>query len=178
MKLNKWYLAAAVLLILIVLSYQYSTANGKDNKTSSNNVQEDSYPLAPEFSLADIKGNVVNLSDYKGKVVIIDFWATWCPPCRKGIPDFVELQSEYGEENLVVLGISVDQGDLSVVPAFAKEYKINYPVLYATMEVVSTYGGVSGIPTTFIIDRDGKVRNRFVGYRPKNIFKSEIDTLL
>jgi peroxiredoxin len=178
MKLNKWYIAAAVLLIVVGVGYRYLTANGTDNQMQSKATQEITYPQAPDFSLTDIKGNTVKLSDYKGKVVIVDFWATWCGPCRMGIPDFVALQSEYGEEELVVLGISVDQGDLSVVPAFAKDYNINYPVLYATMEVVSAYGGITGIPTTFIVDRDGKVRNRVVGYQPKAFFKSEVDKLL
>ena len=177
MKLNKWYIAAAALLILVGISYQCLTANGTDDKKTANDEQQKQYPQAPDFSLKDIKGNAVSLSDHKGKVVIIDFWATWCGPCRMGIPDFVALQSEY-DEDLVILGVSVDQGDLSVVPSFAKEYKINYPVLYATMEVVQSYGGISGIPTSFIIDRDGKVRNRVVGYRPKAFFKGEVDKLL
>ena len=178
MKLNKWYLGAAVLLILIGLSYQYLTANGTDDKKASGEKQQILYPQAPDFSLIDLKGKTVKLSDYKGKVVIIDFWATWCGPCRRGIPEFVDLQADYGEHNLVVLGISVDQGDLSVVPTFAKDYNINYPVLYATAEVVHSYGGITGIPTTFIIDREGKVRNRVVGYRPKAFFKKEVDKLL
>jgi peroxiredoxin len=178
MKLNKWYILAAVLIIVIGIGYQYVTANGTENKTAGNPAKEVQYPLAPDFSLTDIEGNVVKLSDYRGKVVILDFWATWCPPCRKGIPDFIELQSEYNAGDLVILGISVDQGDLSVVPAFAKEYRINYPVLYANMQVVQAYGGISGIPTTFIIGRDGKVRNRVVGFQPKLFFKGEIDRLL
>jgi cytochrome c biogenesis protein CcmG/thiol:disulfide interchange protein DsbE len=178
MKLNKWYIAAAFLVIAIGVGYQYLTANGTNNQAQSKDTQEISYSQAPDFVLTDIKGNGVKLSDYKGKVVIVDFWATWCGPCRMGIPDFVALQSEYGEDDLIILGISVDQGDLSVVPAFAKEYNINYPVLFATMEVVSAYGGIRSIPTTFIIDREGKVRNRIIGYQPKAFFKGEVDKLL
>ena len=177
MKLNKWYLGAALILLIFGVSYQYLTANGSSDNDSKKNTQTVQYPTAPGFSLTDIKGNRVNLSDYKGKVVIIDFWATWCRPCRMGIPEFVDLQSEY-DNDLVILGISVDNGDLSVVPAFAEQYSINYPVLFATGEVVRAYGGITSIPTTFIIDRNGKVRNRVIGYQPKSFFSGEIEKLL
>lgn len=172
------------LFILFMLIYNYVTTNGQAAVSSSkdNNNQEKEknakYPDAPEFTLNDLDGNPVSLSDYSGKVVAIDFWATWCGPCRRGIPEFVEMQSEFGEENFVILGISVDQGDLSVVGKFAKEYKINYPVLFADRNVVMAYGGISGVPTTFIVDRKGKVRDMVVGYRQKIYFENVIKGLL
>ncbi len=140
--------------------------------------QERSYPMAPDFVLKDLDGNMVQLSKFRGKVVIIDFWATWCGPCRMEIPHFIELQNEYGEDNLVILGVSLDQGDLSVVGKFAESYGINYRILYYTQQVIAAYGGIQSIPTTFIVDRQGKVRERAIGYRDKAFFKSRIDKLL
>ena len=140
-------------------------------------------PLAPDFTLTDLDGDKVSLSSFRGKIVIIDFWATWCPPCRKGIPDFVQMQKEYGDDNLVVLGINVDQGDTpeavkEKVDDFADDYKINYPVLFHNIEVVYAYGGIQSIPTTFILDKEGRVIQGFAGYRPMSYFKSIIDPLI
>ena len=142
--------------------------------------EEQQYPQAPDFSLTDLEGNKVSLSDYRGKVVVLDFWATWCPPCRKGIPDFVEMQQEYGEDKFVVLGINLDRGqDVGpMVEEFAKNYNINYPVLYHNQQIVMAYGGIQSIPTTFVVDQNGKVRQGVVGYRPKEFFKGVIDPLL
>lgn len=157
-------------------------SNGQEtNKVieqKSEKSQEMKYPLAPDFALTDLNGNTVKLSDYKGNVIILDFWATWCGPCRRGIPEFIELQDEYGEDNLTILGISVDQGDLSVVPAFADKYGINYPVLYANHDVQRKYGPIRSIPTAFIIDKEGRVRDMAIGLRPKSYFKRTIDSLL
>lgn len=140
-------------------------------------------PLAPDFTLTDLDGDEVSLSSYRGKVVVIDFWATWCPPCRKGIPDFVEMQKTYGKDNFVVLGVNVDQGDnqsevVKKVSDFAESYKINYPVLFHNIEVVYAYGGIQSIPTTFILDKEGRVIQGFAGYRPMSYFKSIIDPLI
>lgn len=118
---------------------------------------------APDFTLQDINGKNVKLSDYRGKVVILDFWATWCGPCRKGIPDLIQLQNKY-KKDLMVIGISVDQDNTikDVIP-FYKNNGINYPVVYADENVVNSYGGIEAIPTSFVIDREGNVLNRYIG---------------
>jgi peroxiredoxin len=181
------YLYIAAVVLLIVFGYSYfsngdetpkATAAGFDTKTLPVAAKQTSYPVAPDFKLQDLNGKEVKLSDQKGKVVIIDFWATWCPPCRKGIPEFVELQNEYGADKLVILGISVDQDEASVVRNFAQSYQINYPVLFYTPDVISAYGGIEGIPTTFIVDKQGRVRQRVVGYQPKMYFTQMINSLL
>jgi cytochrome c biogenesis protein CcmG/thiol:disulfide interchange protein DsbE len=176
-----WFILIIGLVVIASLSYGFLSSTETvpaKSKTESQKKQVREYPDAPDFALRDLDGNTVKLSDYKGKVVIIDFWATWCGPCRRGIPEFIELQSEYGEEKLAILGISVDQGDLSVVPKFAKNYGINYPVLYANMDVQQKYGPIRSIPTAFIVDKAGKVRNLAIGLRPKSFFKEQIDSLL
>ena len=111
---------------------------------------------APEFSLKNLSGQTVRLADYRGKIVVLDFWATWCPPCRKEIPDFVQLQKDYGEKGVQILGISVDRGGTKLLTPFAEKYKINYPILLSDGKVDQAYGGITGIPTTFIIDQIGR----------------------
>ena len=137
-----------------------------------------SYKQAPEFTLLDINGNKVNLSDFKGKVVILDFWATWCPPCIAEIPHFIELYDEYKNRGLEVIGISVDWNGQRVVPPFAKESGINYILLLGDDEVADLYGGIISIPTTFILDREGGIRKRYMGYRDKEVFERDIKELL
>ena len=133
---------------------------------------------APDFVLPDTQNRKIRLSDYKGKVVIIDFWATWCPPCRAEIPGFIDLYSKYKDKGFVMLGISLDEGGLSDVVPFMKQYKMNYSVLIGNPQVVAAYGGIRGIPTTFIVDKKGMIRARFEGYRPKATFENLITKLL
>lgn len=132
---------------------------------------------APNFTLEDISGKPISLSDVKGKVVIVDFWATWCGPCLMSIPELVDLQDKYKTKGLVVVGISVDDDNVSKgeLIAFKEKMRINYPILRANDKVyVDYFGRTSGfsIPTLFVIDREGKVRDRLVGFRPGLVEKS------
>ena len=132
---------------------------------------------APNFTLIAMDGKEISLSDYRGSIVIINFWTTWCGPCRYEIPDLMELREEY-DGDLIVLGISLDYEPSSVVPGFAERLGINYPILYGDAGIARTYGGVSGIPTTFIIDRDMNVYRRYIGYRPQSVFAKDIEDLI
>lgn len=132
---------------------------------------------APDFSLKSVDGKTVKLSDYKDKIVIIDFWATWCPPCRRGIPDLISLQKEF-KKDLVILGISVDTDTKADVPDFIKNYGINYPVVYGDQATAKLFGGVSGIPTSFLIDRKGNIVDKHVGLVPKETLAEGIKNLL
>lgn len=133
--------------------------------------------VAPDFTLKSTDGKTVKLSDYRGKVVIVDFWATWCPPCKAEIPDFIKLYSRHKDGGFQMIGISLDEGGLKDVVPFMKEYGINYPIVLGTEEVVSAYGGIRGIPTTFVIDKKGYVRGAFEGYRPASVFANLIQQL-
>ena len=132
---------------------------------------------APDFTLKSVSGKKITLSSYRGKVVILDFWATWCPPCKAEIPDFIKLYSKYKKDGFQMLGISVDQGGLVDVKPFMKDYGINYPIMLATESVVREYGGIRGIPTTFVIDKAGRIVDKFEGYRPSSEFKALIEKL-
>jgi thiol-disulfide isomerase/thioredoxin len=133
---------------------------------------------APNFALQSVDGKKIKLSDYEGKIVLVDFWATWCGPCRRGIPDLVELQNQY-KDDLVVIGISLDQeATLEDVKPFMKEFKINYPIVYGTQQVVVDYGNIQAIPTSFVIDQNGNVVNKHVGLVPKSVYEQQIKTLL
>ena len=136
-------------------------------------------PAAPDFTLQDINGNEYNFaSETRGKVVILDFWATWCPPCRMEIPHFQELHEEYAGKGLEVIGVSLDQGGVSVVSSFARDNGVTYTMLMGDRQVANLYGGVRGIPTTFVIDRSGGIVEKYVGYRSKEVFEEAIKKLL
>jgi peroxiredoxin len=133
---------------------------------------------APDFLLRDLDGRQVKLSSFKGTMVILDFWATWCPPCVREIPHFVELYEKYGNRGLVILGVSTDRKGVSVVNSFVRRHKVNYPILMADVKVKEAYGGIRSIPTTFVIDKTGKIQRRYVGYRDKAVFEADIKALL
>jgi peroxiredoxin len=121
--------------------------------------------VAPDFVLKDINGNDIKLSQYRGKMVVLEFWATWCPPCKATIPELVSVQSKYAGKGLVVLGVSIDEGDdlQPKLSAFSKRYKINYPILLATEKVSQDYN-VMSIPSTFLIGKDQRIISVYRGY--------------
>jgi thiol-disulfide isomerase/thioredoxin len=134
--------------------------------------------LAPDFSLATTDGKTLKLSSYRGKVVIVDFWATWCPPCLKGIPDLIELKKKYGKKGFEVIGVSVDTESKDKVVPFIKEKGINYPVVYGDMNVYQQYGGIRSIPTTVVIDKNGKIIASYEGLMPIDTYETYIKKLL
>jgi thiol-disulfide isomerase/thioredoxin len=135
-------------------------------------------PANYDFKLKDLDGKEVSLASFKGKTVLLNFWATWCGPCKAEIPGFVELQAKY-RDRLTIIGYSVDD-DAPKARKFAQEYKINYPVLLGEgrEDVQDAYGPIWGIPASFLISKDGKVCRKHLGMAPKNVFDKEIAALL
>lgn len=119
---------------------------------------------APDFQLRDLNGNNVRLADLRGKAVLLNFWATWCPPCKVEIPWFVDLQKQYGPQGLQIVGVAMDDGNpRDAIAKFAKDMGVNYTVLLGTDKVADAYGGVEALPTTFYIGRDGRIVSRVFG---------------
>jgi peroxiredoxin len=134
---------------------------------------------APEFQLKDVNGQTVHLSDYKGKVVLLDFWATWCGPCKIEIPWFIEFEHQYKDRGFAVVGVSMDEDGWSVVKPYVQDLKMNYRIVLGNDEVGTSYGGVDSLPTTFLIDREGKIASVHVGLsQGKEEFKNAIVDLL
>ena len=131
---------------------------------------------APDFSLTDINGETVSFSDFNGKVVILDFFAGWCPPCRQEIPDFIELEKSYGDKGFAMIGVALTRA--SDAKEFAGKMGINYPVLVDDGKVSEAYGPIRSIPTTFVIDKAGKIVKMYIGYREKAVFEADIKELL
>lgn len=130
---------------------------------------------APDFSLPDISGNIVSLDQFKGKVVVLDFWATWCPPCRMTIPELVRLQKEHS--NLVVIGVSLDNPSSMTdkrLAEFKERFSINYRIVRGDVRIVADYFGTRrvALPTIFIVDKDRKIRTKIVGFNPSALKKA------
>ena len=134
---------------------------------------------APEFALKDANGQTVHLSDYRGKVILLDFWATWCGPCKVEIPWFMEFQQEFKDKGFAVLGVSMDEDGWTAVKPYLQQLKVNYRILLGNDMVGDQYGGVDSLPTTFLIDRQGRIASTHVGLTGgKEDFKNDIVHLL
>ncbi len=168
-QIDKLKLLVPIILLAIFL-VSACHAQKKANETG---------PKAPDFSLEDVlNGRVVHLSDFKGKVVLLNFFGTYCPPCRMEIPGFVELQKEFGSEGFQVIGVSVDQNPLLVLPRFIQVYHINYPVLCATDKVLRDYGNIYAIPVSVLISKNGIILKRYVGMVTERTLIPEIKKAL
>src|SRR5215471_12761297 len=132
---------------------------------------------APAFQLDMLDGKPLRVADYKGKVILLNFWATWCGPCRAEIPDLVGLQNKY-KDQLQIIGLVVDDDDREAIRKFVEKFRINYPVAIATDELRNDYGGIPALPTSFILDAEGRVVQRHEGLRDPVLYEAEIRSLL
>ncbi len=132
---------------------------------------------APAVALVDLSGNNVSPARYKGKVVLINFWAAWCTPCREEIPQFVALEEKYGSRGFQAVGISLDDPE-AALRDFCREYKVNYPIVMGSQKIAEGFGGVLGLPTTFLIGRDGRIHAKYVGTTDFPKLEREIAALL
>lgn len=133
---------------------------------------------APDFTLKDSNGTQVKLSDYRGKVVLLNFWATWCGPCKIEIPWFMEFEQKFKDQGFAVLGVSMDEDGWEAVKPYLEQRKINYRVLMGDDSVGNLYGGIDSLPSTFVIDRDGKIASVHIGLVGKRDYQDEIEHLI
>lgn len=177
MKKEHLWMAVALVVVFGAAIYFYDRWQGGTGKPpageSGATAPGSGQPAAP-FSLPDLKGDTFDSASLNGKPAVINFFATWCPPCRGEIPGFVEVYEKYKGQGFVLVGISLDTDTREKLPAFVEEQKISYPVLLGDPSTARAYGGVSAIPTTFFIGKDGAIRNVHVGFMDKAAFEAEV----
>lgn len=185
--MKKAVILTFILIVGLGLTLQScSESDGTETQDSQTVQERSSQPetqwgqntRAPDFTLTDSRGKKISLSDYRGQVVILDFWATWCGPCRMEIPGFVKLRDKYNDKGFEIIGISLDQQGWKVVKPFMKEYKMNYPVVLGNRQIAAAYGGIRAIPTTFIINKEGQVVDKIIDFKPESYFEDAITKLL
>lgn len=170
----------SVLIILFLFSFNALGCNTKNESPESKLRDSSLTPgdkKASNFTLKSTDGKEIKLSDYKGKIVILDFWATWCGPCRRGVPELISIQKEF-KDDVVIIGISLDaESTKDDIKPFMKEMGINYPIVYGDDKVVTDFGGIEAIPTSFVIDRQGNIVDQHVGLVSKDVFTNKIKEL-
>ncbi len=166
-QIRKAFLASAIIIILLICG-----CGGQEDRGGP------ASRAAPDFTLKDLNGDVCRLADFRGRVVLLNFFATWCGPCRQELPDFVRLYERFKDKGLEIIGVSLDQEGEAVLRPFIRQYGITFPIVLGTREVVLNYGGIKGIPTTFIIDHNGAIRDHFVGLRPRYVMEESVKKLL
>lgn len=165
-------IVAMVITVMLVFGFRMArqSPGNKDDNSAGMKGQ-----AAPDFALQSLEGKTIRLSDFRGKAVALNFWATWCEPCKIETPWLVELQQKYGPDGLQVVGISADEGDSKEdVAKFTQTMGVNYPILLGKEEVITAYGGVQFLPETVYIDRDGKVVDKVFGLKGKGEIESYI----
>ena len=163
-----FFIAAIVAAMLFagIRAARNNRANGPKGQLIGNR--------APDFELPTLEGKSLKLSDLRGKAVLLNFWATYCEPCKIEMPWFVELQKEYGPQGFQIVGVAMDDASIEDIAKFAKEMGVNYPILLGRESVGQSYGGVSVLPTTFFVDRDGRLIAREFGLQSRSVFVDHI----
>ncbi len=159
MKRNPFVIFFVAVVVAVMLFAGLHMARRSGNRTTGDLKGQ----IGPDFTLESLEGKTVQLSDFRGKAVLLNFWATWCQPCKIEMPWFVELEKQYGPQGLQVLGVAMDDASKEDIAKFAKDMGVNYPILLGKESVGDAYGGVQFLPATFYIGRDGKVTDKVFG---------------
>ncbi len=169
---------AAVLLVGLSSCSKNESHPDQAKANTTNTAQTSSKTGVSNFTVSSLSGESYQLTDFKGKVLIVDFWDTWCPPCRKEIPHFIELYNEYNGKGLEILGVAFGRNGTAAVQQFIDEYKIPYKNAMANDQIMSVLGPIRSIPTTYVIDQKGQVVKKYIGYNDKSVFETDIKALL
>lgn len=168
----------AIATALLLGAFLEGCSNGPTTVKAASVKPENARHQAPDFALKDSDGKTVHLSDYKGKVVMLDFWATWCPPCKIEIPWLIDLERKDKDRGFEVLGVSMDDEGWDVVKPFMREVGVNYRVLIGNDATAEMYGNVESLPETFLIDRESKIAAIHIGLASRKEFEDEVEQLL
>jgi len=168
--------ALVVVAFVVALMLYFGYHQARRSAASAPHLTQSS--LAPDFSLESLDGKTMRLSDLRGKAVLLNFWATWCGPCKVEMPWFVDLQNQYGSEGLQIVGVAMDDASKEDIGKFAKDLGVNYPILIGKDSVGDQYGGVPALPETFLITRDGKIMDKIIGLRGKSEIEDAIKRAL
>ena len=166
---------AMVVSIMLVFGFHLARRSGGNTAVEVDNMKG---KTAPEFTLQSLDGKTVHLSDFRGKAVLLNFWATWCQPCKIEMPWFADLQKRYGPEGLQIIGVAMDDASQEDISKFAKDLGVNYPILMGKEDVGDAYGGVQFLPATFYIGRDGKVIGKVFGLKGKGEIEDNVKKAL
>jgi len=166
---------AMVVTVMIVFGFQVARRNSGQTVNAGPSMTG---LAAPDFTLQSLDGKTVHLSDFRGKGVLLNFWATWCQPCKIEMPWFAELQKQYGPQGLQIVGIAMDDASPKEIGEFAHDLGVNYPILVGKEEVGNAYGGVQFLPATFYIGRDGKVVDKVFGLKGRGEIEDGIKKAL
>jgi thiol-disulfide isomerase/thioredoxin len=169
------FFVAAIVAAMLFVGFHAARRSGAGGGDDSLDVAG---KPAPDFTLESLEGKNIQLSGYKGQAVLLNFWATWCGPCKIEMPWFVDLQKEYGPQGLQIVGVAMDDSSKEDIAKFVKEMGVNYPILLGKEAVGEQYGGVNVLPTTFFIDRDGKIVAREFGLQSRSLFVDNIKKAL
>jgi thiol-disulfide isomerase/thioredoxin len=164
-------IVAFVAALMLYIGYHGARRNGPSSHLTQSS-------LAPDFSLESLDGKTLRLSDLRGKAVLLNFWATWCGPCKIEMPWFVELQNQYASQGLQIVGVAMDDASKEDIGKFAKDLGVNYPILIGKESVGDQYGGVPALPESFLIGRDGKIVDKIIGLRGKAEIEDSIKKAL
>ncbi len=164
-----------VVTVMLVLGFQISRRNANRRVEAGANLKGQ---VAPDFTLESLDGKSVRLSDFRGKGVLLNFWATWCQPCKIEMPWFAALQRQYGPQGLQVIGVAMDDAGADEIGKFARDLGVNYPILVGKESVGDAYGGLPFLPATFYIGRDGKVVDKVFGLKGRGEIEEDIKRVL
>ena len=168
------FFAAALVAVMLFASIRIARNNRANGPANGQLIGA----IAPDFELQTLDGGNLRLSSLRGKAVLLNFWATYCSPCKIEMPWFVELQREYGPQGFQIVGVAMDDASTDDIAKFAKDMGVNYPILLGKEAVGLSYGGVNVLPTTFFLDRDGKVIAREFGLQSRSVFVDHIKDAL
>jgi thiol-disulfide isomerase/thioredoxin len=164
--MNRNPLALIVVALVVALGIYVGYHKARNPGASLRSRITKSSP-APDFSLESLDGKTMRLSDFRGKAVLLNFWATWCGPCKIEMPWFVDLQNQYGSQGLQIVGVAMDDASKQDIAKFAKDMGVNYPILIGKESVGDQYGGIPALPESFLIARDGKIVDKIIGLMGK-----------